>query len=118
MNPNSVGVHAGFQPNMQTFVQATPQQPQQQPNQTATTQSLYSLYNNVMANNVAAVTQNDESAQLQQQKIVCINTINQYNQLITYFQNAGSLSVEQQNYLQSLSTNLQIQQQHLQRIQR
>merc|ERR1712154_371355 len=40
-----------------------------------------------------------------------------YNQLIQYFNNAGALSAEQQQYLQSLLQNVAIQQQHLHRIQ-
>eukprot|EP01083_Nonionella_stella_P207674 754194_1 len=55
--------------------------------------------------------------QLKAQKIQCLNAINQYNQLIHYFQNAGQLNAEQQAYLLSLQQNSAMQQQHLQRIQ-
>eukprot|EP01084_Bolivina_argentea_P110029 196533_1 len=43
--------------------------------------------------------------QLKAQKIQCLNAINQYNQLIHYFQNAGQLNTEQQIYLLSLQQN-------------
>merc|ERR1712048_134499 len=102
----------GQQSQTQGIGQLTPQQQQQQ--------TLLELYQQQQLQQQAAGAGGvgaGGAAELQQQKLICINTINQYNQLIHYFQNAGALSAEQQTYLQSLLNNVAIQQQHLQRIQ-
>merc|ERR1712130_1044995 len=98
--------------------QQQPQQPQQQQNNINNNLlQYYQKVNEPQQEIISNPFPNLSAEQLQQQKAQCIQTLTSYNQLIQYFNNAGALSAEQQQYLQSLLQNVAIQQQHLHRIQ-